>query len=82
MLALVFAATGGVYLAGGIAPRIAEVLQGEAFGATCADKPPFRDAMQTIPRFVFTRPEPAIDGLAAPLCAEDRFLFPAQNWRA
>ncbi|MFC7664599.1 hypothetical protein ACFQWF_20505 [Methylorubrum suomiense] len=38
--------------------------------------------MQAIPRFVITRPEPAIDGLAALLRAADRFLFPGQDWRA
>lgn len=32
-LALVFLATGGVYLAGEIAPRIVDVLRGGAFGA-------------------------------------------------
>lgn len=80
-LALVFAATGGVFLAGGIAPRIVEVLRGEAFGTAFEDKPPFQESMQAIPRFVITRAEPAIDGLAALLRAEDRFLFPRQEWR-
>lgn len=81
-LALMFSATGGVYLAGGIAPRIVEALKGEAFRDAFEDKPPFREVMQAIPRFVITRPEPAIDGLAALLRAADRFLFPGQDWRA
>ncbi|MFD1355621.1 glucokinase, partial [Methylorubrum suomiense] len=81
-LALLFSATGGVYLAGGIAPRIVEALKGEAFRDAFEDKPPFREVMQAIPRFVITRPEPAIDGLAALLRAADRFLFPGQDWRA
>lgn len=81
-LALMFSATGGVYLAGGIAPRIVEALQGEAFNAAFEDKPPFREVMQAIPRFVVVRPEPAIDGLAALLHADDRYLFPGQDWRA
>jgi len=81
-LALVFSATGGLYLAGGIAPRIVAFLRGEAFGTAFEDKHPFRDAMRTIPRFVITRPEPAIAGSAALLRAGDRFLFPGQDWRA
>ncbi|MGV7032664.1 glucokinase [Methylobacterium symbioticum] len=81
-LALMFSATGGVYLAGGIAPRIVQALRGDAYNAAFEDKPPFREAMQSIPRFVVTRPEPAIDGLAALLCAGNRFLFAGQDWRA
>ncbi len=81
-LALVFAATGGVYLAGGIAPRIVEILRSEAFCTTFEDKAPFSEVMRAIPRLVITRPEPAIDGLAALLRAQDRFLFPGQDWRA
>lgn len=80
-LALVFASTGGVFLAGGIAPRIIEDLQGPAFRSAFEDKPPFCDALHAIPRYVITRPEPAIDGLAALLRDGDRFLFPGQDWR-
>ncbi|WP_020095448.1 glucokinase [Methylobacterium sp. OT2] len=80
-MALVFSASGGVFLAGGLAPRIVEDLRGEAFGAAFEDKHPFREAMRAIPRFLITRPEPAIDGLAAILAHEDRFLFPGQDWR-
>lgn len=81
-LALMFSATGGVYLAGGIAPRIVDVLPDKAFHEAFENKPPFRDALRAIPRFVIMRPEPAIDGLAALLAHEDRFLFPGQDWRA
>ncbi len=81
-LALMFSATGGVYLAGGIAPRIVEVLQGKAYNTAFEDKPPFREVMQAIPRFVMVRREPAIDGLAALLSAHDHYLFPGQDWRA
>ena len=76
-----FGATGGVFLAGGIAPRIIADLQGDAFHAAFEDKPPFHEAMCAVPRFVITRPEPAIDGLAALLADEDGFLFPGQDWR-
>ncbi len=81
-MALVFSATGGVFLAGGIAPRIVDILRGEVFSSAFENKHPFREAMRAIPRFVITHPEPAIDGLAAILAHEDRFLFPGQDWRA
>lgn len=81
-LALVFSATGSVFLAGGIAPRIVETLQDGAFGHAFEDKPTFREAMRASPRFVISRPEPAIASLAALLRSSDRFLFPGQDWRA
>ena len=81
-MALVFSATGGVFLAGGIAPRIADVLRGGPFGPAFEDKAPFRDAMRAIPRAVILRPEPAIDGLAAIHAHKDQFLFSGQDWRA
>ncbi|WP_244633274.1 glucokinase [Methylobacterium radiotolerans] len=81
-MALMFSATGGVFLAGGIAPRIVDVLRGETFGHAFKDKAPFREAMRAVPRAVILHPEPAIDGLAALLADEDRFLFPAHDWRA
>lgn len=40
-LALVFSATGGVYFAGEIAPRIVDVLRGGAFGTAFEEKDPF-----------------------------------------
>ncbi|WP_419951652.1 glucokinase [Methylobacterium sp.] len=80
-LSLLFAATGGVFVAGGIAPRIIEDLRGEAFHSAFEDKPPFHDAMRAVPRFVITRPEPAIGGLAVILSNENTFLFPAKDWR-
>lgn len=81
-LALVFSATGGIYLAGGIAPRIVEVLRGGRSALHSREKDPFREAMWAVPRFVITRPEPAIDGLAVLLGDENRFLYSGQDWRA
>lgn len=81
-LALVFSATGGVFLAGGIVPRIVDVFRGGAFAIASEDKPPVRAAMRAVPRFVMTRPEPGIAGLTARPAAQDRFLFPGRDWRA
>ncbi|MBP1179886.1 glucokinase [Methylobacterium sp. PvR107] len=52
------------------------------FGDAFEDKPPSREAMRAIPRFVITGPEPAIHGLAVLLSAGDRFLFPGQDRRS
>jgi glucokinase len=48
-LALVAKATGGVYLAGGIAPRIITLLQGDEFLQVFNDKPPMQHLLATIP---------------------------------
>jgi len=80
-MALVFSATGGVVLAGGIAPRIIAALRTPGFHAAFEDKSPFRNAMRGIPRFVISRPEPSIDGLATLVRDGARFLFPSRDWR-
>ena len=80
--ALVFSATGGTYLAGETGPRIVEVPRDGALGAAFEEEDPFREAMRAVPRFVITRPEPAIDGLAVLLRDENRFLYSGQDWRA
>ncbi|WP_286134388.1 glucokinase [Methylobacterium sp. Leaf123] len=81
-LALVLLATGGVYIAGWIAPRIVEVLRGGAFGAAFEGKRTVPGAVWAVPRCVITRPEPAIDGPAVLFTDEDRFLYSGQDWRA
>ena len=48
-LALVAKATGGVYLAGGIAPRIISMLQGDEFLRVFNDKAPMQQLLATIP---------------------------------
>jgi glucokinase len=53
-LALVAKATGGVYLAGGIASKIISVLQGDEFLRVFNDKPPMQHLLATIPVSVIT----------------------------
>ena len=48
-LALVAKATGGVYLAGGIAPKIVSLLQGDEFLQVFNDKAPMQHLLATIP---------------------------------
>ena len=42
-------ATGGVFIAGGIAPRILSLLDNERFIKAFCDKPPMTELLQSIP---------------------------------
>lgn len=64
-LALSFMAKGGVFLAGGIAPKILPALQKPAFREAFEDKAPHAGVLRTIPTFVVTDPVAALTGLAA-----------------
>ncbi|MHB2169993.1 glucokinase [Alsobacter sp. R-9] len=81
-LALLFGATGGVFLSGGIAPRLIDVLEGGAFRNAFERKAPFADLMMQIPTHVVVEPDPALSGLARIASAPGRFLFTARHWRA
>ena len=81
-LALTFGATGGVYVAGGIAPRMTDILNGGEFRNAFESKAPFGAVMQRIPAFVISHPEPAMVGLAALARTPERFVFEAHGWRA
>ena len=48
-LALISLATGGVYIAGGIAPKILSLLDSERFIKAFCDKPPMNELLQSIP---------------------------------
>ncbi|MEQ8387313.1 MAG: glucokinase [Alphaproteobacteria bacterium] len=63
-LALVFGATGGVFLAGGILPRWGETFAAERFLAAFYDKGPMTDYVRAIPVARLTLPDPALAGLA------------------
>jgi glucokinase len=63
-LALTFLARGGVYLAGGIAPRIAGVLQSGGFRAAFEDKHPHEDLMAGMATAIVMHERPALAGLA------------------
>ena len=64
-LALIFMARGGVFLGGGISPRILEGLKKPIFRAEFEDKAPHAELMKTIPTFVVTHPQAALAGLAS-----------------
>jgi glucokinase len=62
-LALTFGAKGGVYIAGGISPRILNFLAGSEFRSRFESKGRFRSYLQTIPSYVIVHPAAAFLGL-------------------
>jgi glucokinase len=64
-VALSYGAQGGVFLAGGILPRLPEFLAASGFRARFEDKGRFSDYLRAIPTWLITRPDAAFLGLAA-----------------
>jgi glucokinase len=62
-LALIFRARSGVYIAGGIAPRIVDLLARPEFRARFVAKGRFRYFLEDIPVTVIVNPDPAFVGL-------------------
>lgn len=62
-LAVTFLAHGGVYLAGGIAPRIIPVLQSGGFRAAFEDKYPHQALMKSMATAIIVHERPALAGL-------------------
>jgi glucokinase len=63
--ALAFGARRGVYIAGGIAPRILAFLEASAFRARFEAKGRMGDYMKAIPTWVVTAPYAAMTGAAS-----------------
>jgi len=80
-LALTFLATSGVYIGGGIAPRIVRVLEESGFREAFERKAPFAEMMRQIPTSVITVHDPAFKGLAALANEGRRFVYHGQVWR-
>ncbi|WP_407664041.1 glucokinase [Microvirga alba] len=81
-LALTFEASGGVFIAGGIAPRMVDILQKDAFRKAFDHKAPHEAWARRVPAFVIVNPEPALQGLAALVTHPGRFVFQSQGWKA
>ena len=62
-VAVSFGARGGIYIAGGIVPRIVEYVTGSQFRDRFEDKGRFRPYLATIPTYVIVHPNPAFVGL-------------------
>ncbi len=65
--ALAFGARGGVYIGGGIAPRIADRLDAGGFRARFEDKGRLSEYVREIPTYLITHPYPALVGAAREL---------------
>jgi glucokinase len=66
-LALTFGARGGVYVSGGISPRIADRLAKGPFRARFEAKGRLSDYVRAIPTYLVLHPYPAILGAAREL---------------
>jgi glucokinase len=64
-LALIYGAIGGVYIAGGIVPKLGHLFDTRLFGQRFIDKGRYRRYLAPIPVYVITHPLPALIGLAA-----------------
>ena len=63
--ALTFRACGGVYIAGGIAPRIADFLAASDFRERFESKGRFKNFLERIPTSIIVHPNPSFPGLKA-----------------
>jgi len=82
-LALTFLARGGVFIGGGIAPKIAPVLRAGGFRAAFEAKEPHRALLAAIPTAIIVHPRPAFVGLTAFARAQERFgvELAGRHWR-
>ena len=78
-LALSFMATGGVYLGGGIAPRLADNLDARGFMASCVDKGRLSSMLARIPVFVILDHQCALRGAAEIAAEHGRTLYPLKK---
>lgn len=83
-LALAFKATGGVYLAGGIVPRLLPLAEKAAIASVFAGKPPMEDLAARFALHVVTAGDGAEQGLAAIAAGPERFGLddPKRLWFA
>ncbi len=82
-MALIFMARGGVYVGGGIPPRILPFLAQGEFRRAFEAKAPHNAVMAAIPTWVITRDNPAMPGLAAFARTPERFgvSLAGRRWR-
>ena len=69
-VALITGARGGVYIGGGIAPRLAPLLEKSRFRARFEDKAAQRDYVSAIPTWLIRAPVPALAGAVEALRAD------------
>jgi glucokinase len=83
-LALTFLATGGVSLAGGILPRIVDLLDQAEFRRVFEAKAPLEHVVRGISTRVITNGAGVLAGMAALAADPDRYAldYGARSWRA
>ncbi|HEX2134835.1 MAG TPA: glucokinase, partial [Microvirga sp.] len=79
-LALAFEASGGVFISGGIAPAITDLLAEGEFRRAFENKAPHEAWASRVPTYVITDPDPALRGLATMVADPDRFVFQSREW--
>ena len=62
-LALTYGAFGGIYIAGGIVPRLGDYFAKSNFREAFLEKGRFKDYLDPIPAYVITHPYPGLEGL-------------------
>jgi glucokinase len=82
-LALTFMATGGINLAGGILPRIVDLLDPAEFRRAFEAKAPLEHVVRAIPTRVITDGRGVLAGMAALAAEPDRYVldYRARCWR-
>jgi glucokinase len=64
-MVLAFRATGGVYVAGGVAEKLGSLFDAALFRAAFERHPPYENLLKTIPSALIVCPEPGLIGCAA-----------------
>lgn len=83
-IAITFKSTGGVTLAGGILPRIVDLVDAAAFRAAFEAKAPVAGLARQIPTRLIVQPDSVLGGMAAIAADPDRYAldFPGRQWRS
>lgn len=71
-LALIYGAVGGVYIAGGIVPKLGQLFDAKLFRERFIEKGRYRRYLAPVPTYVITHPLPALLGLAVLLDRQAR----------
>ncbi|MEM8837965.1 MAG: glucokinase [Pseudomonadota bacterium] len=80
-MAMFTMAKGGVYLAGGIVPRIVPILKNGAFRSAFEAKAPHDDLLGKVSTAIITHPNPALEGLATYARTPPRFAVELRGRR-
>lgn len=80
-MAMFTMAKGGVYLAGGIVPRILPLLREGNFREAFESKAPHDDLLENVSTAIITRPKPALEGLVSYARTPPRFALELRGRR-